>query len=198
MGEFSEAVFRAVSLIPRGRVATYGQIARLIGHPRSARYVGYALRGNPSPGASGDIPCHRVVFADGRICEGYQFGGPDVQRQMLQDEGVTFVDDAHVDLGACQWDGRDAAAMLAQRENTGEEAKVDPGTVRGAEAQADLGSARGAKAGMGTKVAADAKAGIEAATEADAHATSADSPLPPDAPTAPPSDFDWRAELGED
>ncbi len=186
MGEFSEAVFRAVSLIPRGRVATYGQIARLIGHPRSARYVGYALRGNPSPGASGDIPCHRVVFADGRICEGYQFGGPNVQRQMLQDEGVTFVDDAHVDLGACQWDGRDAAAMLAQRENAGEESK------------ADLGSARGAEAGMGTKAAAGAKAGIEAATEADAAAPSADSPLPPGAPIAPPPDFDWRAELGED
>lgn len=161
MGEFSEAVFRAVSLIPRGCVATYGQIARLIGHPRSARYVGYALRNNPSPGAGkADIPCHRVVFADGRICEGYQFGGPDVQRQLLQNEGVTFVDDAHVDLEACQWSGFDATKPLAHCKN--------------ADGEAETGA------------------------NSDANATIADGSLPPDAPTAPPTDFDWRAELGED
>ena len=51
MGEFSEKVFAAVRHVPRGKVATYGQIARMIGAPRSARYVGYALRGNPEPSA---------------------------------------------------------------------------------------------------------------------------------------------------
>lgn len=105
MGEFSEKVFAVVRQIPPGTVATYGQVARLIGSPRSARYVGYALRANPEPGSSDiDIPCHRVVFKDGRLCEGYAFGGPDVQRKMLEDEGVTFADNDHIDLDACLWD----------------------------------------------------------------------------------------------
>lgn len=74
---------------PEGMVATYGQVALLAGRPRSARYVGYALHSNPRPG---QIPCHRVVFADGRICEGFAFGGPDAQRELLMGEGVTFTD----------------------------------------------------------------------------------------------------------
>jgi len=83
MGTFSESVFAQVATIPRGKVSTYGQIARLIGSPRSARYVGYALRNNPSPGANaGSIPCHRVVFKDGSLCSGFIFGGPDEQRRV--------------------------------------------------------------------------------------------------------------------
>ena len=50
MGAFADRVFAVVKQIPRGKVATYGQIARIIGAPRAARYVGYALRANPSPG----------------------------------------------------------------------------------------------------------------------------------------------------
>ena len=65
---FFARVYETVEQIPVGFVATYGQIARLIGEPRRARYVGYALHSNPRPG---EIPCHRVVFADGRICEGF-------------------------------------------------------------------------------------------------------------------------------
>ena len=61
---------------------------------------GMPLHSNPRPG---EIPCHRVVFADGRICEGFAFGGPDAQRELLLGEGVTFVDPMHVDLGACRW-----------------------------------------------------------------------------------------------
>ena len=107
MGEFSEGVFEQVRRIPRGKCATYGQIARLMGRPRSARYVGYALRSNPAPGAdAGDIPCHRVVFKDGSLCRGFAFGGPDEQRARLTAEGVTFLDDGRVDMRECQWDGR--------------------------------------------------------------------------------------------
>ena len=73
---FFERVYEVVEQIPEGMVATYGQVALLAGRPRSARYVGYALHSNPRPGK---IPCHRVVFADGRICEGFAFGGPDAQ-----------------------------------------------------------------------------------------------------------------------
>ncbi|WP_139653596.1 MGMT family protein [Raoultibacter phocaeensis] len=100
MAEFSERVLDIVKQIPRGKVASYGQIARMMGSPRSARYVGYALRGNHDPIV---IPCHRVVFKDGRICEGYAFGGPEVQRALLEDEGVAFLDDMHIDMDACLW-----------------------------------------------------------------------------------------------
>lgn len=106
MGEFSEKVFAVVSRIPSGKVSTYGQVARLVGTPRSARYVGYALRANPEPGAEvNNIPCHRVVFKDGSLCKGYAFGGPDIQRTMLEEEGVLFIDDDHIDMTACLWDG---------------------------------------------------------------------------------------------
>ena len=100
MGEFSDKVFDAGRKVPRGKVATYGQIARMIGSPRSARYVGYALHANPRPG---EIPCHRVVFADGALAPGFAFGGPEEQRRLLEDEGVAFRDEGHVDLGTCRW-----------------------------------------------------------------------------------------------
>lgn len=85
--EFFEAVYRAVSVIPRGRVASYGQIARAAGNPRAARQVGWALHRNPRPGV---IPCHRVLFADGRTTPSFAFGGEDVQRALLEGEGVIF------------------------------------------------------------------------------------------------------------
>lgn len=106
MGEFSDKVYTVVKQIPRGKVATYGQIARLIGAPRSARYVGYALRANPEPGADADaIPCHRVVFKDGRMATGFAFGGEEVQRSMLRDEGVLFDEAGNADMTVCQWNG---------------------------------------------------------------------------------------------
>lgn len=101
MGDFSDKVFSVVREIPRGKVSTYGQIASLIGSPRSARYVGYALRNNPDLDTT---PCHRVVFKDGRICEGYAFGGPEVQRTLLENEGVAFLDEVHIDMKAHFWD----------------------------------------------------------------------------------------------
>lgn len=97
---FFERVYDVVQQIPEGMVATYGQVAKLVGEPRKARYVGYALHGNPKPGV---IPCHRVVFADGRICDGFAFGGKEAQRAMLEGEDVIFADDDHVDLTACRW-----------------------------------------------------------------------------------------------
>ena len=82
MGDFSDRVFKVVRRIPRGKVATYGQVGRLIGAPRSARYVGYALRANPEPGAEvNSIPCHRVVGADGSLT-GYA-GGLECKRTLL-------------------------------------------------------------------------------------------------------------------
>lgn len=112
MGVFSDRVYEVVARIPRGKVASYGQIARMIGQPRKSRFVGYAMRSNPNPGSDeGCIPCHRVVFKDGAICEGFAFGGPDVQRQMLLDEGVIFADDMHIDMERSQWDGYAAPSL---------------------------------------------------------------------------------------
>ncbi len=113
MGDFSDRVFGVVRRIPRGKVASYGQVGSLIGAPRSARYVGYALRANPEPGTGPScIPCHRVVFKDGGLCKSFAFGGPDEQRKMLEAEGVEFEDDGRVNMEACQWSGcaQDAGA----------------------------------------------------------------------------------------
>ena len=97
---FFARVYEMVEQVPAGMVATYGQIAKLVGEPRKARYVGYALHGNPKPGI---IPCHRIVFADGRVCDGFAFGGPDEQRRLLEAESVPFLPDGRVDLAACRW-----------------------------------------------------------------------------------------------
>jgi methylated-DNA-protein-cysteine methyltransferase-like protein len=85
---FFERVYEAVRSIPRGRVLTYGQVARLLGVPRGARAVGWALRGLPGRVAA-RVPWHRVVAAGGRIAE--RGGpGPDLQRRRLRAEGVSF------------------------------------------------------------------------------------------------------------
>ena len=90
-----EKIYEVVKTIPKGRVMTYGQIATLAGNPRWSRVVGYALHVNPTPG---DIPCHRVVMRDGSVAPGFAFGGPDIQRQILESEGITFTKDGKVDI----------------------------------------------------------------------------------------------------
>ncbi|MEG1153855.1 MAG: MGMT family protein [Ruthenibacterium sp.] len=97
---FTMKIYEVVRQIPRGCVASYGQIAMLAGNPRGARGVGFALHRNPEPGV---IPCHRVVFKNGSVCTGFAFGGPDVQKQLLIDEGVTFLEDGRVDMARCRW-----------------------------------------------------------------------------------------------
>lgn len=97
---FFENVYEAVQLIPRGKVATYGQIARMIGAPRSSRAVGYALHANPRPGV---IPCHRVVNREGRLAPAFAFGGPEIQAQLLESEGVEVDEDFIVDLEKHLW-----------------------------------------------------------------------------------------------
>jgi methylated-DNA-[protein]-cysteine S-methyltransferase len=84
-GEFQRRVLLAEYGIPRGRVSTYGRIARHVGSPGSSRAVGRALATNPFPIV---IPCHRAVRADGEI-GGYQ-GGSEMKRALLAMEGVEF------------------------------------------------------------------------------------------------------------
>lgn len=101
MGAFNDAVYELVRQIPEGRVASYGQIARLAGRPRNARFVGFALHVNPEPGV---IPCHRVVFQDGSLAPGFAFGGEDEQRRLLQAEGIEFLPDGRVDMERFRWE----------------------------------------------------------------------------------------------
>lgn len=97
---FFEKVYETVKRIPTGKVATYGQIARLCGNPRMSRQVGWALHVNPEPYV---VPCHRVVNKSGRLARSFAFGGEDVQKQLLVDEGVTFCEEYVVDMQACLW-----------------------------------------------------------------------------------------------
>lgn len=94
--DFMHDVLNIVDLIPLGRVATYGQIARMIGRPRNAHLVGKAL-GKPGYGKH---LYHRVVTATGRLVPGWVDQGP-----MLAAEGIPFKDANHVDIRRCQWPG---------------------------------------------------------------------------------------------
>lgn len=93
---FNEQVYDIVARIPVGRVATYGQIARMIGRPRMARFVGYASNNK----ASWHLPWHRVVFKDGALAPGWF----DEQYKALKAEGVKFNKDKTVKMDEYQWD----------------------------------------------------------------------------------------------
>lgn len=97
-----ELIYDVVRRIPRGRVATYGQVAMLAGNPRWSRVVGYALHVNPSPGL---IPCHRVVNRFGEPSTSFAFGGVNEQILLLEEEGVPLPG-GRVDLAKYLWDGK--------------------------------------------------------------------------------------------
>jgi len=94
-----ESIYSKVMLIPKGKVATYGQIAALAGNPRWSRVVGYALHVNPKPG---EIPCHRVVDRNGRLSPAFAFGGVNMQAALLEKEGVPS-ENGYVDLEKYRW-----------------------------------------------------------------------------------------------
>ncbi len=102
MNDFSLRVYEVVKRIPSGRVASYGFVAFLAGNPRASRGVGFALHRNPQPGV---IPCHRVVFRDGSLAPAFAFGGKEVQRALLEAEGVGFLPDGRVDMNLFAWNG---------------------------------------------------------------------------------------------
>lgn len=83
-----EKVYEIVAKIPRGKVLTYGDIAVELGI--NPRVVGYAMHANKNGEL---VPCHRVVFKDGSLAKGYAFGGKDVQKKLLLNEGVNFMGD---------------------------------------------------------------------------------------------------------
>ena len=90
-----DKVYAAVRLIPRGSVATYGQIDAANGNSRLSSVVGYALNVKHEPGV---IPCHRVVKRDGEVSSAFAFGGANRQVELLKAEGVGFLDGSHVDM----------------------------------------------------------------------------------------------------
>lgn len=93
-------IYEIVQRIPKGKVATYGQVALLAGNPRWSRVVGYALHVNPNPGS---ILCHRVVNRFGEVSRAFVFGGENMQRILLTEEGVAFLADGKIDLKLYLW-----------------------------------------------------------------------------------------------
>ncbi len=89
-----------VKKIPEGRVATYGQIASLVGFPRHARQIGYALAALEN---NSSIPWHRVINAKGKISLRGLDGCDDYQRLLLEEEGITFNDNNCISLKQFQW-----------------------------------------------------------------------------------------------
>jgi methylated-DNA-protein-cysteine methyltransferase-like protein len=102
--KFARAVYSVVRLVPRGKVVTYGQVAAILGHPRAARAVGTALSRLPRF-VHAAVPWQRVINAAGRISHRGDFLRPDLQRALLEDEGVRFDRDGAVDLRRYRWPG---------------------------------------------------------------------------------------------
>ena len=92
---FFTSVYAVVARIPRGKVMSYGQIARVLGAPRAARQVGWAMCRCPD-----NVPWQRVVKESGEIAGG---GHADFRRVLLEEEGVTFLPDGRVDMAKCRY-----------------------------------------------------------------------------------------------
>lgn len=95
---FADQVYGVVARIPRGKVITYGLIARMLGRRQSARYVGFALRHAPQ-----GLPCHRVVNHQGDMAPQDTFGSQAFQRALLRAEGITFLPNGRIDLKKHLW-----------------------------------------------------------------------------------------------
>ena len=95
-----EEVYEACKKVPNGRVATYGQIAFLIGRPKCARQVGWALHACPE---NGNIPWHRIINRFGKLSTGTGFGGMEIQKQLLESEGIHVNKEYTIDLNEYLW-----------------------------------------------------------------------------------------------
>ena len=94
-----ELIYDVVKQVPKGKVATYGQVAALAGNKRWARVVGYALHVNPDPE---NIPCYRVVNRYGEVSRAFAFGGENRQIELLEKDGVCLTE-GRVDLKKYGW-----------------------------------------------------------------------------------------------
>jgi methylated-DNA-protein-cysteine methyltransferase-like protein len=96
MNPFFKQVYAVVEQIPYGKVVSYGQIARMLGRPRAARQVGWAMRCCPE-----GLPWQRIVMADGSVTGGIY---TDMRKILLEAEGVAFLSDGRVDMDLCRAD----------------------------------------------------------------------------------------------
>ncbi|MDQ6670075.1 MAG: MGMT family protein [Chloroflexota bacterium] len=101
MGSWAERVYAIVLQVPRGRVITYAAIAHVLGDPRKAREVGWAMAATPEQQPR--IPAHRVINVRGELSAASAFGGYEVLRARLEAEGVSFLADGRVDLDRHLW-----------------------------------------------------------------------------------------------
>lgn len=104
---FYEAVYRLVQCIPSGRVMSYGQIATLLGTPRAARAVGYAMRASPE-----GLPWQRVINVQGKISIKGELERPLLQRLLLEAEGIAFDEDDACAIEKLRWEPEDLDQFL--------------------------------------------------------------------------------------
>ena len=97
MKTFYQQVYDIVAKIPVGTVTTYGDIAKMLGRPRAARFVGYAMNASCE---TDNLPWHRVTFSDGKTWDGQW---EKVQRDLLTSEGVGFTKDGMIDVEKYRW-----------------------------------------------------------------------------------------------
>lgn len=119
-------VYRVVRRIPPGRVSTYGEIAELAGMPRAARQVGYALNALRD---RDDVPWHRVINARGEVSRRREPEIEDLQRALLESEGVDFDERGRVDLGTYRWKPR-RPQQKARSRSGGRESQASTGKPR--------------------------------------------------------------------
>jgi methylated-DNA-protein-cysteine methyltransferase-like protein len=100
---FAQRVYRLARQIPHGRVVSYGGVAAMLGQPRAARAVGWALRNNPDDDQT--VPWWRVINRNGEISIKGAFPGPHLQRELLEREGVEFDAKGRVDWKRFGWVG---------------------------------------------------------------------------------------------
>ena len=98
---FFESVYEVVRLIPKGRVTSYGAIARYVGAPKSARMLGYALN---AAVIDSDVPAHRVVNKKGLLTGKHHFEGINLMQQLFENEGVEVVENKILSLEKYFWD----------------------------------------------------------------------------------------------
>ena len=98
---FFEQVYQVVKTIPEGRVTSYGAIARFLGAPQSARMVGWAMNASH---LREDIPAHRVVNRMGLLTGKHHFEGTNLMQQLLENEGITVVDNQMLNFETVFWD----------------------------------------------------------------------------------------------
>jgi methylated-DNA-protein-cysteine methyltransferase-like protein len=101
---FFQRVYDLVAQIPYGKVATYGQIALYLGYPKAARTVGWALHALPE---GREVPWHRVINGQGRVSTSRLTHSADLQRAMLEEEGVVFDGRGVVDFALYRWETTD-------------------------------------------------------------------------------------------